>query len=107
GDSEVFRFTNPKTAAIKLQREFRNAGSFFRALYKLSLLNPLALSGKKRKFFLREEAKIGQLERPPTISREDRIFSVESIRINLTKPKRAIDYAAISDGEHQFLQIFG
>lgn len=109
GDKEtrVFRFRDPRAAAPRLKAAFENAGNFFRALYKLSLLNPLALSGKKRKFFLRDDARGGQLEKPPTISREDRIFSVENIRVNLTKPKRAIDYAGISDGEHQFMQIFG
>jgi restriction system-associated AAA family ATPase len=109
GDKEtrVFHFTDPKAAAPRLKAAFKTAGNFFRALYKLSLLNPLALSGKKRKFFLRDNARTGQLEKPPTISREDRIFSVENIRVNLTEPKRAIDYAGISDGEHQFMQIFG
>jgi restriction system-associated AAA family ATPase len=106
-DTELFRFTDPKATVPKLKSAFSTAGNFFRALYKLSLLNTLALSGKERKFFLREDMRAGQLERPPTISREDRIFSVENIRVNLTQPRRAIDYAGISDGEHQFLQIFG
>jgi len=107
GDSDVFHFNDPKVVAPKLRLAFKTAANLFRALYKLSLLNPLALSGNKRRFHLREDVKTGQLERPPTISREDRIFSVENIRVNLNKPKRAIDYAAISDGEHEFLQIFG
>ena len=107
GVTEVFRFSNPKSAAARLKSAFGTPGRFFRALYKLSLLNPLALKGKKRGFYLRSDVRTGQLERPPTISREDRIFSVEQIRVNLTKPKRAIDYAGISDGEHQFLQFFG
>lgn len=106
-NTEVFHFTDPKSAAPKLKAVFKTAGNFFRALYKLSLLNPLALSGKKRKFFLREDSRTGQLERPPTISREERIFSVDNIRVNLTEPKCAIDYAGVSDGEHQFLQIYG
>jgi type I restriction enzyme S subunit len=106
-ETQVFHFLNPLDASQKLKSVFKTAGNFFRALYKLSLLNALALTGKERRFFLREDARIGQLERPPTVSREDRIFSIENIRVNLTQPKRAVDYAAISDGEHQFLQVFG
>lgn len=106
-ETEIFHFDGGLKAARKLKKFFPNSGAFFTAAYKLSLLNALALKGQDRKFFLREDAKAGQLERPPTVSREDRVFSIEKIRLQLTRPRKVIDYAGISDGEHQFLQVFG
>jgi len=57
GDTEVFRFTQSEAAARRLKQAFTNASSFSEALYKLSLLNPLALTGRKRRFFLREDGR--------------------------------------------------
>ena len=105
--AELFRFRNTRSCTTKLRRHFSDGQHFFSAVYKLSLLNALALKGRDRTFFLRDRLKEGQLERPPAVSPEDRVFSIENIQLQLVQPKKVIDYAGISDGEHQFLQIFG
>lgn len=103
----TFRFLQDGAGIRKLRDRFHTAENFFGAIYQLSLLNALALKGRDRSFYLKRTLKEGQLERPPTVAREDRIFSVENIRLALSRPRRVIDYAAISDGEHQFLQVLG
>ncbi len=105
--TEIFHFESNGDGFHHLRKFFKTAGSFFAAAYKLSLLNSLALRGRDRKFFTRQYAKSGQLDRAPTVAREDRIFSIENIKLRLHRPNKVIDYAAISDGEHQFLQVFG
>ena len=91
----------------KFRDRFGSAKEFFIALYKLSLLNALALKGEDRKFYLRPEAKEGLLERPPSVSKSDKIFDIDRLKLKLTEPPKVIDYAGISDGEHQFIHIFG
>ncbi len=107
GVTEVFRFVDLNSAAKTLKKSLGRAELLFEAFYKLSLLNALALSSKERDFYLKSDLGAGQLERPPTVPRSERVFSLENIKVNLTKPKCTIDYAGLSDGEHQFLQIFG
>ncbi|HEX8197636.1 MAG TPA: restriction system-associated AAA family ATPase [Pyrinomonadaceae bacterium] len=89
------------------RKAFEDSKKFFKILHRLSLLNALALEKSERDLYLREGLKEGLLEPPPTVSKEDKIFSINNLKLNLTKPKRKIDYAGISDGEHQFLHIFG
>jgi type I restriction enzyme S subunit len=91
----------------KIRDRFDSAKDFFIALYKLSLLNALALKGEDRKFYLRPDVKEGLLERPPTVSKSDKIFDIDRLKLKLTEPSKVIDYAGISDGEHQFIHIFG
>lgn len=108
-DNKRFTFTydvTPRTRK-KFQDQFADAKSFFTAIYKLSLLNVLALTGSERRFFRRKDIKEGLLERPPTVPKEHKIFNIEQLQLKLVEPNRIIDYAGISDGEHQFIHVFG
>ena len=107
GKSESFTFKVDSRTRRLFCKYFADTHAFFAAMYKLSLLNALALTGSDRKFYLRKEVKEGLLERPPTVSKKDKIFAIERLQLNLTKPSKTIDYAGISDGEHQFIQVFG
>ena len=97
---------NPRTRK-RFREHFVDAKTFFTVVYKLSLLNALALTGSERKFYRREDVKEGLLDRPPTVSKEDKIFNIAQLRLKLLKPEKEIDYAGISDGEHQFIHVFG
>jgi type I restriction enzyme S subunit len=107
GDRTSFIYNVTRKTKGAFRKHFSDGKSFFNAIYKLSLLNALALKSDERKFYLREDVKEGLVERPPTVSKEDRIFDIEHLQLRLTEPKKIIDYAGISDGEHQFIHIFG
>jgi type I restriction enzyme S subunit len=101
----IYEITPETRTAFR--EHFKDSKRFFTALYKLSLLNALAMKRTDRRFFLREDIREGLLERPPTVSKEDKIFNIEQLRLKLTIPEKEIDYAGISDGEHQFIHVFG
>lgn len=103
----TFRYEVDANTRQKIRNRFNSAKDFFIGLYKLSLLNALALKGEDRKFYLRPDVKEGLLERPPTVSKSDKIFDIDRLKLKLTEPSKVIDYAGISDGEHQFIHIFG
>jgi type I restriction enzyme, S subunit len=103
----IFRYEVNANTRQKIRNCFDSAKDCFIALYKLSLLNALALKGEDRKFYLRPDVKEGLLERPPTVSKSDKIFDIDRLKLKLTEPSKVIDYAGISDGEHQFIHIFG
>jgi restriction system-associated AAA family ATPase len=107
GDRLTFFYKVSSKTRSLFRKHFGDAKKFFSATYKLTLLNALALTGKERRLYRREDIKEGLLERPPTIAKEDRIFNIECLRLSLTEPRKEIDYAGISDGEHQFIHVFG
>jgi len=90
GDTEVFRSHQSEGGSPDAEAGVHKRKQLFPSALQTITPQPRWLSrAGNAGFFLREDARTGQLERPPTISREDRIFSVENIRVNLTKPKAA------------------
>ncbi len=88
-------------------RYFGTIKNFYLSIYKLSLLNTLSLSKREREFYLRSDLKNGLLERPPSVSKKDKVFCIDDLRLQITHPVKEVDYSGISDGEHQFIHIFG
>lgn len=86
---------------------FLNGMDFYTRLYKLSLLNSLQLTGSERDFYTKKPKVDTLLEKPPTVPKQDKIFAVDQLKLELSDPSREIDYVGISDGEHQFIHIVG
>ncbi len=91
----------------KIQSLFGSAEDFFTALYKLSLLNALRLTSNERKFYTKESKEDSLKERPPVVPKENKVFNIDELKIQLNVPDIEIDYSGLSDGEHQFIHIFG
>jgi len=99
-------FVNDATRNAFLD-QFKSASQLFVTLYKLWLLNSLALDRESRRFYTRPTVRKGLIERPPTVPLQDKIFALTRLRLRIEKPRCVIDYAGISDGEHQLLHVFG
>jgi type I restriction enzyme S subunit len=102
-----FQFELTDTVKKRFRAEFGTAKDLFLAMYKWTLLNALVLSDQQRKVFLREDVTTGALERPPVVPPKDRLFDVAEVKVKLSAPEMTIDYSGLSDGEHQFIQVFG
>ena len=100
-------FNLDEKTASRFREEFSNAEALFMAMHKWSLLNALVLSDAQRTVFLKEDITKGTLERPPSVPPKDRIFNIADLKLNLSTPAITIDYSGLSDGEHQFIQVFG
>lgn len=101
------KFTmNPETVRL-FRKEFQTAERLFMAMHKWSLLNALVLSEKQRDVYLRTDITKGALERPPSVPPSDRVFNIAELKLKLSSPEIEIDYSGLSDGEHQFIQVFG
>ncbi|RYZ92260.1 MAG: hypothetical protein EOP06_04745 [Proteobacteria bacterium] len=107
GKGVVLSYRSDDGSFDRLREAFGDRKRFFEATYKLSLLNSLEMEGPDKKFFQRKDIREGQLDRPPTVSRSKRIFDVDSIKLMLLGQAEPIDYAGLSDGEHQFIQVYG
>lgn len=105
--SETYKFRIDEKTRKSFLVHFKTAKTLFIALYKFSLLNSLALTGEERRFYLRDDVREGSLEKPPAVTKDDKVFNIDSLRLKITDPEKDIDYAGISDGEHQLIQVFG
>ena len=102
----LFFVVNSTTKNV-FKKYFGDAKAFYLAIYKLSLLNALSLTKREREFYLRSDLKNGLLERAPTIAKKDKVFSIDELRLVISRPEKEVDYSGISDGEHQFIHVFG
>jgi type I restriction enzyme S subunit len=108
GGEQSFEFGKATDYRATFGKAFPNGGAeFFMALYRLSLLNALCLTGKQRDLYEKRDPRAGIVERPPTVPSFDRIFSIDDLQLRLSAPNTVAPYAALSDGDHQFIQIFG
>ena len=108
GGEQCFEFGKASDYRASFGKAFPNGGGeFFMALYRLSLLNALCLTGNQRDLYEKRDPRAGIVERPPTVPSFDRIFSIDDLQLRLSAPDVVVPYAALSDGEHQFVQIFG
>ena len=105
--SHSFEFVLNEETRAKLRAEFNDAETFFMAMYKWSLLNALILHDEQRKVYLTSDITKGALERPPSVPPSDRVFDIKNLKLRLSEPDIEIDYSGLSDGEHQFMQVFG
>ncbi len=92
---------------IAIQTLFESADNFFTSLYKLTLLNAIRLTRTERNFYTNEVKDNSLRERPPVVAKENKVFNIDKLKIQLTEPDIEIDYSGLSDGEHQFIHIFG
>jgi len=103
----VLSFVINDASKSAFSKYFDDARTFYLAIYKLSLLNSLSLTKREREFYLRSNLKRGLLERAPTIAKKDKVFSIDELRLVIARPEKEVDYSGISDGEHQFIHVFG
>lgn len=86
---------------------FRNSYELYMVFQRLSMLNDLMIQKKHldRINRIRRQQKI--VIRPPVPAEEDKVFRFETVRLRLYETSEVLDYISLSDGEHQFLHIFG
>ncbi len=86
---------------------FGTAYDLCKAFVRLSMLNELVVPTKHRERInrIRRDQKIAI--KPPSPAEDDKVFRFESVRLQRSASDNSLDYISISDGEHQFIHIFG
>jgi restriction system-associated AAA family ATPase len=98
-------YVNDATKAA-FKHYFKDSFTLYMVFYKLGLLNSLLIP-KKEISRVRKLQKEGNPEKLPTIANPDKIFLITEIKLNIKNVKSYIDYQGLSDGQHQFLHVFG
>jgi restriction system-associated AAA family ATPase len=102
----VLDFFVTKETRKALTHFFKTPIDFYTALYKIELLNNLIVKDA----YLREIKKQRNLRKliikPPTVPEQDKVLSYSEVKLKLTSGD-IVNYINLSDGEHQYLNIFG
>lgn len=85
---------------------FKSAYNLYTALYKFELLNNLMIDATTRKNIERERKRRKLITKMPTVANKDKVLNYSELKLQLSNDQ-VIDYLSLSDGEHQFFNIFG
>lgn len=99
-----FYFNEATKKALKYF--FNTPYSLYTALYKFELLNNLMIDATTRKNIERDRKKRRLITKMPTVANKDKVLHFSELKLELSN-KQTIDYLSLSDGEHQFFNIFG
>ena len=99
-------FFNTKATRNAIRYFFKNALSFYTSLYKIELLNNLIIPKRVKDNIRKQRREKGILIKPPTVPEMDKVLSYDSVKL-ISGSGSTLDYINLSDGEHQFLNVFG
>ena len=99
-------FLNTEATRQALMYHFKTPLDLYTALYKLELLNNLLVEKRHREEIKKQRKKRRLVIKPPTVPEQDKVLSYNEVQL-LNKSGKPLDYISLSDGEHQFLNIFG
>jgi restriction system-associated AAA family ATPase len=101
-----FYFDDETKSAFKDHFD-NSAFKLYTVFYNLASLNNLILPKKYREDSkkLREEKRI--VTKTPTIPEDDKVFRFDDVKLKVNSADGPINYIGLSDGEHQFIHVWG
>ncbi len=85
---------------------FKTPHNLYTALYKFELLNNLIVDKKTRESIERKRLQRKLTTKMPTVPDKDKVLNYSELKLKLENGQ-IIDYLNMSDGEHQYFNIFG
>lgn len=102
----TLKFTLDETTRNAFKDNFSNALELYTCLYKFELLNNLIVDKTTREKIKKERKERKLVTKMPVVSDINKVLFYSELKFQL-KNGQTIDYLSFSDGEHQFLNVFG
>lgn len=103
----LFDFYINEETKKAFQYHFSKAFELYSAFYKLELLNNLIIEKKHLSKIHKLRKEQGMVVTPLIVPEEDKVFRFQGVRLNHKDSRTPVEYIALSDGEHQFIHIYG
>lgn len=103
---EFYFYVNDATRAL-VKRYFKTAHEFYKTLYFFRLLNNHLISASTQKEIKEANEKINISALIPKFEEKEKVFNISDIAFSKLYSKKPVYYKQLSDGEHQFLHVFG
>lgn len=102
----ILDFFVDKATKDALKFYFKTAFNFYTVLYKFELLNNLIVDKRTRENIERDRKNRKLVKKMPEVPDKDKVLNYSELKLKLTNGN-IVDYLSLSDGEHQFINIFG
>lgn len=105
-DTLILDFYNSKATVDAFKDKFKTKLELYVALFQLHLLNHVLIRSDLNEI-KRIEKNTGEKLDRPSVADNQKAFNISHIRINHRNKDTIINYNDLSDGEHQYLHVFG
>lgn len=105
-ESYIFDYFVNEATRKAFKHYFDSAFELYMIFYKLDLLNSL-IPPRKEMDRVRKLRREGVVEKLPVVSAPDKVFNISQIRLKVKNVPDPIEYIGLSDGQHQFVHVFG
>jgi restriction system-associated AAA family ATPase len=102
----ILKYNLDKVTRAAFKSNFSNAFELYTCLYKLELLNNLIVDKSTKEKIKKERKARRLLTKMPMVSDVNKVLSYSQLKLKLNNGNE-VDYLSLSDGEHQFLNVFG
>lgn len=102
----ILDFYNSEATVQAFKNQFKTKLELYVALFQLHLLNHVLLRSDINEI-KRIEKTTGETLDRPNVADNQKAFNISHIRINHKNENTIINYNDLSDGEHQYLHVFG
>lgn len=91
---------------IAFKTHFNSALELYTCLYKFELLNNLIVKNEVKRKIKSERKERRLVTKMPMVADIDKVLNYSELKLKLDN-EDIVDYLSLSDGEHQFLNVFG
>lgn len=102
----ILKYNLDEVTRKGFKANFSSAFELYTCLYKFELLNNLIVDKPTREKIASERKERRLLTKMPMVSEINKVLSYSELKLKLNNG-HIVDYLSFSDGEHQFLNIFG
>ncbi len=103
---EFYFYVNDVTRTL-VKKYFKTAHEFYKTLYFFRLLNNHLISATTQKIIKEANEKVNISALIPKFEEQEKVFNISDIAFRKLHSKEPVYYKQLSDGEHQFLHVFG
>jgi len=102
----TFDFLLDSASKDALIHFFKSPYGLYTALYKFEILNNLIVDKATRKNIEKQRSQRNLTAKMPEVPDKDKVMRYSELKLQLTN-NRMVDYLNLSDGEHQYFNVFG
>lgn len=103
----TLKFNISEETILAFKDNFSSALELYTCLYKLELLNNLIVDKSTRDKIKKERKARKLVTKMPIISDINKVLNYSELKFSIKESEAEINYLSLSDGEHQFMNVFG
>lgn len=105
-NTTIFDFYLSDATKLAFKENFKTKLNLYISMFQLYLLNHVLIRSELQEIN-RIQKETGEKLGRPQINETQKAFNISNIKVKLNNTKSVVSYRDLSDGEHQYLHVFG